>query len=810
MLQQCPAQDKNPVVSSPDPGGVGHHHKGSFARKPIPSIFEVAKLPMFGLAGAGSDRLSLSVTEMLLATKISDGTPDRAELRRQMLQISDVTFRPADLEELVTPPRDIEPAEDVSHLTLAPYKNHILDALRSNPAVVISAPTSSGKTTWLPRTIQEHARELFESGVLPEGCQPVVYCSVPRVIQTIKIAQYVSGLLGSPLGEQCGYLNSQTSRVSDGITNVVYLTHGYLEQLMLHRKIPDGSIIMIDEAHENPASLSPILLGLRRMISSGRAIKGVVMSATINAETFSNYLGEVPVIDPTEAEQSVQGDSLKKSLEEDIVDAANRGRNKKIVLLEALDTLEEDIVAAVDRGETPIVFVAGKPEIKATIDAVFDLDPTITCLPFHAKLPLHEQQRIFEPTPGERTAIIATNVGGTGLTYPAHVNTVIITDEVKSLIQLDGVDTLAYRPITRTEVVQLLGRIGRLEKDGTAILRLSKTKGAGPRKLQDQIPPEIQNAPLATMMLRHRSADRDLALDNRSFIFRASSEQLQQARDTLFLLDLVGPEGGKGLTRLGLDAASYPVDAPLGKLLARAERVREAHPNVLLGAIDIAASVEAEGIVPRSRRMWRELRVTKANSDMLAQFEVLQKAAGMTQVELGEYGIPEAQIYRAFDVRRSLRAEFGLEDAPDSVTLSQEEIKMLSEIVSSSYIPWLYRRIGGIKGGVVLYQGVHKGDIRFLSKGSVVKNAQYVVAYPFNLELKHVSRRLEALLERMGGYENTLPLLLHAHAVDTEWLESNLPPQFREAREAVKKDRSQGSRKKNRHNHRRPFRRRGN
>ena len=116
-------------------------------------------------------------------------------------------------------------------------------------------------------------------------------------------------------------------------------------------------------------------------------------------------------------------------------------------------------------------------------------------------------------------------------------------------------------------------------------------------------------------------------------------------------------------------------------------------------------------------------------------------------------------------------------------------------------MPWLYRRVDGRKGGEVIYRSMinpnvdteggtktHKPDHRLLSKGSVV-NSQFVVAYPFNLELKEISSRLEDLLERMHGYENTLPLLLHAHAVDAEWLQSrnNVPPQMPEVRDAVKK-----------------------
>lgn len=790
-LQQNPAADRAPQTPSPTPDTAPNSPtlRALGILPPVRSIFEFVKIPMFGLSGRPLDRVDRPLDELVRALNDGFGLLSRPEfpvsLRRQLIGPERSL---AELAELTFPKKTVAPTEDVSHLTLAPCKDEILDILREWPALVISAPTSSGKTTWLPRTLLKHADALFEKGSLAPGVEPQVYCSVPRVIQTIKISQYVASLMGETLGDTCGYLNSQTGNVTPGITRLTYLTHGYLEQLMLHRRIPEGSIIIVDEAHENPAALSSMLLFGREMIDRGCNIKVVLTSATINAEQFSRYLGGVPIVDPTEAQSKSLPYDQQKSYEQEIVDSANRGRHKKIILRAALRSIGEDIVSAVDRGETPIVFVPGKNEIESVIDGVARIDPDIKCLPFHAKLPLRDQQRIFEPQPGERTAIIATNVGGTGLTYPPHVNTVIISDEVKSLIQLGGVDTLAYRPITRTEVLQLLGRIGRLEKDGTAVIRLAKSPTRGAQPLELHIPPEIQNMNVSTMMLRFQAAGRSLEKDNRSFVFAASDKQLAQARDQLYYLGLFGPEGH--ITELGRAAARLPVDAPLGKLLAKAQELRSSHPKVLLAAIDIAANMEAEGIVPKSLRPWQELRASNANSDVIAQVEVLQKAATMSQQELEEHGIPEAQLYRALDMRRSLRARFSLEEAPAEISLSPVESKILSELYCSAFLPWLYRRIDagrGSKSGEVLYKGVANGDIRLLSKGSVVNNSQYIVAYPFNLELKEVSGRLEELLERINGHEKTLPLLLHAHAVDPEWLKRNIPPQFREARESFKK-----------------------
>lgn len=765
---------------------------------PIPSLFETVSLPALGLGGQASspavariqrllrERTSLAHrTDLLALLDPSEDSRGNSAPGVQVVSALD------GLALLKAPTPSIHPRDDVSHLTLAPAKEQILEALRKGPAVVISAPTSSGKTTWLPRTLEQARESLFPPGTVADPSKSRTSCSVPRVIQTIKIAQYVAELLESPLGELVGYCNSQTGRFTPNLTKIVYQTHGYSAQQLLHGSVPDGSIVMIDEAHENPADLSTLCLQLLEMIERGKPIKVCVMSATINAKIFSDYFGGAPIIDPTALPGGSAAPLEPKapSLEQRILQKANRGRHKEIIAVPPLETEADDIVAAVERGETPILFVAGKREIESIAEAVAQIDPTINCKPFHSKLPLREQQAIFEPVPGERAAIIATNVGGTGLTYPEHVNTVIITDEVKRMLHINGVDHLVYDRITEAEVVQLLGRIGRLKLPGKAVLRLPKDTAEKRQQLREGIPPEIQNVSLATMMLRYKVARRDLSRDNQRFIFKASANQLADAEQLLYKLDLIG---STGLTKLGRLAASYPVDAHIGKLLAKSALLRDTQPAVLSAAIDVAAVIDAEGIVTREARLWQRLRTTNTNSDLVAQMEVLRNAIHFSPEELVASGIAEAQFFRARDTRRALRHRCGLEvsETPEP-PLNPADLRSLKECIWSAFIPWLYKRHEGrdeITSKEQLYKGVGGSGVRVLSDDSVVHNAPYIVGFPLSLEIRHRSERMSLLLKKISSRPEILPLVLSATSVDKEWLEKNLPPQFREAREAISSD----------------------
>ena len=775
----------------------------------LPSIFEKVALPALGLLGSPLPPMVAKMERLLAeqARRSNQSTSIRiieAHGSSNSSRLSPESFVEAfeSLDQLLAP------QEDVSHLTLAPAKEQILKALRESPVVVISAPTSSGKTTWLPRTLEKERGSLFSQATVEgtEGARTI--CSVPRVLQTIKIAQYVSEVLGTPLGEKIGYCNSRTGRFTPGVTDTMYQTHGYTAQQLLNHSIREGTILLIDEVHENPADLPLILLLAREAIEKGTDIKVVIMSATIRAKVFSDYFGGAPVIDPTVSAEEAPPSHSSGELEEQIIQRANRGRNKKIQLIPALDSAAEDVVAAVERGESPLVFVSGKKEIESIIEQVAQIDPSINCRPLHAKLPLREQQAVFETTPGERIAIISTNVGGSGFTFPAVVNTVIITPEVKRMVHLDGVDELRYDRITVDEIVQLLGRIGRLKEDGRAVLRLPLTKDLSAQPLKEAIPPEIQSISLATMLLRHKAASRDLHRDNQRFIFKASQKQLAEAEELLHRLELTGSEGH--ITKLGRSSARFPVDAHVGKLLAKSQDVRSYQPGVLRGAIDIAAIIDAEGIVTKDYKLWQPLRSTNMNSDLIAQMEVLQNAARIPAEELAAHGISEAAFFRAWDTRQSLRHRLGISQAEGiGEPLNPNDLRTLREFVWSAFLPWLYKRVedrDDLTSGEQLYKGVGGSGVRLLSRGSVVHNAQYIVGLPISLEVRETSERMDLLLKRISGRPKILPLILAATAVDKDWLQRNIPPQFREARDSIRSE-PKGKGDQSHHTRRQPPRR---
>jgi ATP-dependent helicase HrpA len=64
-----------------------------------------------------------------------------------------------------------------------------------------------------------------------------------------------------------------------------------------------------------------------------------------------------------------------------------------------------------------LVFLSGEREIRDTAEAIRHLENT-EVLPGYARLPIAEQQRVFQPSRTRRRIMLATNVAETSLTVP--------------------------------------------------------------------------------------------------------------------------------------------------------------------------------------------------------------------------------------------------------------------------------------------------------------------------------------------------------------------------------------------------------
>ncbi|KAL2039774.1 hypothetical protein N7G274_007633 [Stereocaulon virgatum] len=495
------------------------------------------------------------------------------------------------------------------NLPIWQLKNKLLGAIEKHQVVVICGETGCGKSTQVPAFVLEHE--------LSSGRPCRVYCTEPRRISAISLARRVSEELGESkydVGTSrslVGYAIRLESQVTTE-TRLVYATTGIVMR-MLERSddLADLTHLILDEVHERSIDSDFLLVVLRKLLLRRADLKVVLMSATVNAEKFSKYLDDAPIINvpgrtfPVKTryledaieltrfnasvrygdEGEVEDDddifvdgSAKTSLSADnlkgyTTDTCNTmlkfdehqiNYDLILKLLETVATIDE----CANYSNAVLVFLPGIAEIKRLNDMLvghrlFSHGWYIYAL--HSTVATEEQERAFLiPPPGHRKIILATNIAETGITIP-DVTCVIDTgkhremrfDERRQLSRLVEVF------ISRANAKQRRGRAGRVQK-GLCFHLFSKNRHDN-MMLEEQTP-EMLRLSLQDLVLRVKickvgSIEQTLseALDP------PSAKNIRRAIDALIDVKALTPF--EDLTSLGRQLAKLPLDVFLGKLV---------------------------------------------------------------------------------------------------------------------------------------------------------------------------------------------------------------------------------------------------
>ncbi|KAI0335964.1 P-loop containing nucleoside triphosphate hydrolase protein [Cubamyces sp. BRFM 1775] len=188
-----------------------------------------------------------------------------------------------------------------NQLPMAQYRQDLLSLLEMSQIVVLSGETGCGKSTQVPAFILEDQ--------LLKGRHCKIYCTEPRRISAISLAQRVSRELGEPAGA-CGTGNSLVGyaiRLESNInrrTRLAYVTNGIALRMLEGGSGQGGqgtafdeiTHIIIDEVHERTIESDFLLIVLKSLLVQRPELKIVLMSATLEAEKISNYFGGCPVL----------------------------------------------------------------------------------------------------------------------------------------------------------------------------------------------------------------------------------------------------------------------------------------------------------------------------------------------------------------------------------------------------------------------------------------------------------------------------------------------------------------------------------
>lgn len=559
-----------------------------------------------------------------------------------------------------------------STLPIHAFRDQIVEAVRNNPVVVITAETGAGKSTQVPQYL------------LDAGYDLVV--TQPRRLAARTVAERVAEEIGEEIGGTVGY-RTAVDRQDSPATRCLFCTDG----LALVRELMGANkgILVLDELHECNENMEVLVAWAKRQIESGADFKVVLMSATLEAEKLSVFFNGAPVI-------SVPG------------------RLFPVEVKQAGARLTDDVATLVAQGRNVLVFQPGKQEIEDTCAALKQMQVNAEILPLHGQLTPEEQSKCFKHY-GRPKVVVSTNVAQTSVTID-DIDAVVDSGMERRIELVDGVEGLYLKPISLADATQRKGRAGRT-KAGIYI------DHCGASSRPDFPIAEIMRKRLDQTVLRLAIAGFDM--EELEFFNQPNKSDIHDARRVLVGLGCMTADGS--VTRIGKLVNRLPVSVQYARMLVEADRL-----GVVDDVLTVAAIMEMGGITvpPPSRNQpdrpdWRRMVPSESESDVMGQLAVWQLGESMSKDEMREKGISLRTYFRAKEIRRHLEQAVRQFFKFGSTGRREDILKA----VCAGMVDHLY------KGSYGFYRN-GEGMDRELGTASCVRSAEWLVGKPFDLQIK--------------------------------------------------------------------------
>lgn len=350
-----------------------------------------------------------------------------------------------------------------------------LKAFKSR-CMVLTADTGSGKSTVLPLGLLNH----FEGKIL---------MLEPRRLAVLNIAGRVSQLLGEKPGETCGYSVHLENRVSDK-SRFIVLTEAILtRRLQNDPELSDVSVVVLDEFHERSIHADLALAFLKDAMQLRDDLYVVVMSATMQTDFISEYLGNGDK--DSVACVNVEGRRFPVQIEYDNNSELSRRVITEYINLEEIEGESKNG----DRSSSVLVFLPGIYEINRLYNEL-----SVTINPenihiLHSSVPIERQKEVFVPENKVRI-ILSSAIAETSVTVP-DVKVVIDSGECRLNLydSNTGLNRLVTRKVSLFNAKQRSGRAGRV-CEGRCVRMWSEAE-----PLVECFPPEIERSDLTDLVL---------------------------------------------------------------------------------------------------------------------------------------------------------------------------------------------------------------------------------------------------------------------------------------------------------------------
>lgn len=545
------------------------------------------------------------------------------------------------------------------------FRQQVLETVEREQVVIVCGETGCGKSTQVPSFLLEHQLSL--------GRPCKIYCTEPRRISAISLARRVSEELGEGRGDLgtarslVGYsirLESNTAKE----TRLVFATTGIVMRMLEgSNELREITHLILDEVHERTIDSDFLLIVLKKLLQKRKDLKVVLMSATVDAERFSNYLGRAPVLnvpgrtfpvqvqyledaleltgytldqhgqekitdlddDPIELEDQDDASATQKAVK-DLRQYSAKTRNTLSQLNEY--QIEFDLVVQLigqiavnptyaHYSKAILVFLPGIAEIRTLNDLLLG-EPFFQrgweVYPLHSTIATEDQERAFLiPPDGVRKIVLATNIAETGITIP-DVTCVIDTgkhremrfDERRQLSRL--IDTF----ISRANAKQRRGRAGRVQ-EGLCFHMFTRYRHD--HLMSDQQTPEMLRLSLQDLAIRVKICKIGGIEETLGQALDApSAKNIRRAIDAL--VDVRALTAAEDLTPLGHQLARLPLDVFLGKLILQGTIFKCLDMAITVAAILSSKSPFAAPFGQRTQADQARRAFKRADSDLLTVY----------------------------------------------------------------------------------------------------------------------------------------------------------------------------------------------
>ncbi|XP_076867546.1 3'-5' RNA helicase YTHDC2 isoform X2 [Brachyhypopomus gauderio] len=187
-------------------------------------------------------------------------------------------------------------------------QEEIVATIKENQVVLIVGETGSGKTTQIPQFLLDDSSS--------KGIPCRIFCTQPRRLAAIAVADRVAAERGETVGQTIGYQIRLESRVSPK-TLLTFCTSGVLLRTLMAGDATLSTVthVIVDEVHERDGLTDFLLIKLRDMLPKMPSLKLILSSAALDVNLFIRYFGDCPVIyikgQPHEVKQLYLEDILR-------------------------------------------------------------------------------------------------------------------------------------------------------------------------------------------------------------------------------------------------------------------------------------------------------------------------------------------------------------------------------------------------------------------------------------------------------------------------------------------------------------------